>query len=344
MRQFQLLGHKVIFLVGDITGMVGDPTGKNETRKVLTREEVLENGKTYKRQIFKLLDQDKTEVKYNSEWFEKFDVFAMFKLCGQYTVARMLEREDFKKRYQSQTPISIHEFLYPLLQGYDSVALEADVELGGTDQLFNLLVGRDMLKSHGKEPQVAMTTPLLEGLDGVNKMSKSLNNYIGVEEVPRDMFGKTMRLSDELMMKYYELLTDITPDELQKLKTEMATGKKNPRDVKIDLAYQFVERFLSREAAEAAKKEFFEIFSNKGLPTDIPEWVTGSLNDIWICKLLVDAGLSTSTSEAKRLVEGGGVERDGEKVTDSKLKLNLKTGQSFVLKAGKKKFAKVVVK
>src|SRR3984957_7368208 len=229
MRQFQRLGHEVIFLIGDITGMVGDPTGKSETRKALTREEVQENGKTYARQIFKILDQKATVVDYNSRWFEKFSVFEIFKLAGKYTVARMLERDDFQQRYRGNTPISIHEFLYPLLQGYDSVALKADVELGGNDQRFNLLVGRDMQKHYGQAPQVVMTTPLLEGLDGVNKMSKSLNNYIGVEEAPGDMFGKTMRLSDELMMKYYELLTDYTPDDLEKLKFEMSQGKLNPR-------------------------------------------------------------------------------------------------------------------
>ena len=344
MRQFQRLGHEVIFLIGDITGMVGDPSGKSETRKALTREEVQENGKTYARQIFKLLDPKTTVIDYNSRWFEKFSVFDVFKLCGQYTVARMLERDDFSQRYKSNAPISIHEFLYPLLQGYDSVALKADVELGGNDQRFNLLVGRDMQKSHGQEPQVVMTVPLLEGLDGVNKMSKSLNNYIGVEESPRDMFGKTMRLSDELMMKYYELLTDYTPDDLEKLKSQMTRGEVNPRDVKIELARLFVERFHSKEVAEKAKAEFFEIFSNKGVPDDIPEWNTSPLADVWICKLMVDAGVSASTSEAKRLVEGGGVEKDSVKLTDSKLKLNLKTGDHFILKAGKKKFVKVVVK
>jgi len=344
MRQFQLLGHEVIFLIGDITGMVGDPSGKNETRKVLTREDVVENGKTYARQIFKLLDKKTTVVEYNSRWFEKFDVFEIFKLCGQYTVARMLERDDFSKRFKGNSPISIHEFLYPLLQGYDSVALKADVELGGNDQRFNLLVGRDMLKSYGLEPQVVMTVPLLEGLDGVNKMSKSLNNYIGIEESAKEIFGKTMRLSDEMMMKYYELLTDITPDELSALKAEMASGKRNPRDVKIDLAFQFVERFHSKADAEKAKAEFFEVFSNKGMPSDIPEFKTTPQKDLWICKLLHDAGLTATTSEAKRLVEGGGVEWDSKKIQDSKLKVNLKAGENFTLKAGKKKFAKVVVK
>lgn len=343
MRQFQLLGHEVIFLIGDITGMVGDPTGKNETRKPLTKEEVKENGKTYARQIFKLLDPKKTIVEYNSTWFEKFDVFELFKLAGQYTVARMIERDDFNKRFKSNNPISIHEFLYPLLQGYDSVALKSDVELGGNDQRFNLLVGRDMQKSYGQEPQVIMTVPLLEGLDGVNKMSKSLNNYIGIEEPAREIFGKTMRLSDELMMKYYELLTDFTPDDLTELKRKMSAKELNPRDVKIQLAKIFVERFHSKEAAEAAAKEFFEVFSNKGIPTDIPEWKTQKAAGLWICRLMVDAGLAPSTSEARRLIDGGAVEKDGEKIKDNKYSLDLKTGESFILKAGKKKFAKIVV-
>ncbi len=344
MRQFQNLGHQVIFLIGDITGMVGDPTGKNETRKALTREEVAENAKTYARQVFKILDKDKTILEYNSRWFEKFDIFEVFKLAGQYTVGQMMARNDFHDRFTNNQPISVHEFLYPLLQGYDSVALKADVELGGNDQRFNLLVGRDMQKSYGQESQVIMTVPLLEGLDGVNKMSKSMNNYIGVEENPRDMFGKTMRLSDELMMKYYELLTDITPDELEALKSKMSMGMLNPRDVKATLAKTFVERFHSHEAAVAAAAEFTEIFSKKGLPTDIAEFAASPMSEIWICKLMVDAGLTVSTSEAKRLVEGGGVEKDSLKVTDSKLKMDLKSGDSFILKAGKKKFAKVVVK
>ncbi|MBK9295135.1 MAG: tyrosine--tRNA ligase [Oligoflexia bacterium] len=340
MRQFQLLGHEVIFLIGDITGMVGDPSGKNETRKPLTKEEVKENGKTYARQIFKLLDPKKTIVEYNSTWFEKFNVFDLFKLAGQYTVARMLERDDFSKRYKSNNPISIHEFLYPLLQGYDSVALKSDVELGGNDQRFNLLVGRDMQKSYGQEPQVIMTVPLLEGLDGVNKMSKSLNNYIGIEEPAREIFGKTMRLSDELMMKYYELLTDFTPDELTDLKNKMSNGALNPRDVKVSLAKIFVERFHSKAAAEDAAKEFFEVFSNKGMPSEIPEWKTSAIDNLWICKLMVEAGLAPSTSEARRLIDGGAVEKDGEKIKDNKFSLNLKSGENFVLKAGKRNLQK----
>ncbi len=344
MRQFQKLGHEVTFLIGDITGMVGDPSGKNETRRPLTNEEVQENGKTYARQIFKLLDPKMTIIDYNSRWFGEFDIFKLFKLCGQYTVARMLERDDFSKRYKGGNPISIHEFLYPLLQGYDSVALKSDVELGGNDQRFNLLVGRDMQKSYGQESQVVMTVPLLEGLDGIQKMSKSMGNYIGVDENPKDMFGKTMRLSDELMMKYYELLTDITVDEVNELKQKMSKGELNPRDIKVNLAKTFVERFHSKELAEKAAKEFTEIFSNKGMPDEIPEWVTAPAQDVWICKLMSDSKVSMTSSEAKRLVEGGGVERDGVKITDSKLKLKLSSGESFVLKAGKKKFVRVIVK
>jgi tyrosyl-tRNA synthetase len=343
MRQFQLLGHEVIFLIGDITGMVGDPTGKNETRKPLTREDVKANGQTYAKQIFKLLDPEKTIIDYNSRWFEKFNVFDFFKLSGQYTVARMLERDDFQKRYKSGSPISVHEFLYPLLQGYDSVELKADVELGGNDQRFNLLVGRDIQKSYGLEPQVVMTVPLLEGLDGVQKMSKSLGNYIAVDDSPKEMFGKTMRLSDELMIKYYELLTDVTPDELAVIRSEMSEGKRNPRDVKIELAKIFVSRFHTPELADVASVEFFSVFSQKGMPSEIADWVTTPANEIWICKLMVDAGLALTTSEAKRLVDGGGVERDSIKMTDSKIKIDLKSGDTFVLKAGKKKFIRIKV-
>lgn len=342
MRQFQQLGHEITFLIGDITGMVGDPSGKSETRKPLTKEEVAVNAKTYARQVFKILDEEKTIVDYNSRWFEKFTIYDFFKLAGQSTVARMLERDDFEKRYKSGSPISIHEFIYPLLQGYDSVALKSDVELGGTDQRFNLLMGRDLQKHHGIEPQVVMTLPLLVGLDGVKKMSKSEDNYISVEDTAQDIFGKTMRVSDELMIQYYELLTDIRPDELKSLQEKMKSGELNPRDVKVRLAKEFVTRFYSAADADAAEAEFKKIFSAKGLPTEIAEFKI-SPQEIGICKLIHEAGCATSSSEAKRLVEGGGVEKDSAKVTDSKLKMNLKSGESFVLKVGKKRFIKVVV-
>jgi len=344
MRQFQQLGHDVIFLIGDVTGMVGDPTGKNETRKPLTREDVARNAETYAKQVFKILDKQKTLVEYNSTWFEKFSIYDFFKLAGQYTVARMLERDDFHKRFKSQSPISVHEFLYPLLQGYDSVALKADVELGGYDQRFNLLVGREMQKSYGQESQVIMTVPILEGIDGINKMSKSLNNYIGVTEIPQEIFGKVMRVSDELMVRYYELLTDYTPQQIDELKSQMGSGKLNPRDAKMRLGEILVERFHSKNEAEKARQEFIEVFSNKGRPSDIPEVrMKASIEPVWICKILVDAGCAPSTSEAKRLVQGGAVEKEDQKIQDAALKFALKAGDKFVLKAGKKKFVQVVV-
>ncbi|MEQ1877136.1 MAG: tyrosine--tRNA ligase [Bdellovibrionia bacterium] len=343
MRQFQELGHTVIFLIGDFTAMIGDPTGKNETRPPLTREEIVEFAKTYAKQVFKILDPKKTEVRYNSEWMDKFSPADFIKLSAQYTVARLLERDDFSKRYKEQQPISVHELLYPLVQGYDSVALKADVELGGTDQRFNLLVGREMQKSYGQERQCIMTTPILEGLDGVQKMSKSLNNYIGVEDSPREMFGKTMRLSDVLMIRFYELLTDYTPDQIAALNADLKAGKKHPRDVKVALGSMFVDRFHGAGSGAKAVAEFNEIFVNKGTPDDIPEKKIAATPEIWVCKLIAEVELAASTSEAKRLVTGGGVEIDGTKISDSTLKLALKKGQSLVIKAGKRKFAKVIV-
>jgi tyrosyl-tRNA synthetase len=343
LRQFQLLGHHVIFLIGDFTALIGDPSGRNEARPPLSAEDVKANAETYARQVYKLLDREKTEVAYNSTWMMKFTSADFIRLASQYTVARMLERDDFTKRYQGQTPIYIHEFLYPLVQGYDSVALKADVELGGTDQKFNLLVGRDLQKGAGQEPQCILTVPILEGLDGVQKMSKSLDNYIAVEDSPKDMFGKTMRVSDELMIRYYELLTDITVDELAELRADLASGKKHPRAVKVELAQTLVERYHSREAAEKALEEFNRIFVNKGLPDEIPIKSVASVADQGICKLLVEVGLAATNSEARRLIEGGAVERDGAKVSDPQMKLTLKTGDNFVLKAGKKKFVRVQV-
>lgn len=343
MRQFQELGHHCLFLIGDFTALIGDPTGRNETRPALTPEEIAENAKTYARQVFKVLDQKKTEVVYNSHWMNKFQASDFIKLTAQYTVARMLEREDFTKRFKSGQPISIHEFLYPLVQGYDSVAMKADVELGGTDQLFNLLMGREMQKSYAQAPQVIMTVPILEGLDGVQKMSKSYNNYIAVEDSPREMFGKTMRVSDELMVRYYELLTDFTVDDISKLKEDLKSGKKHPRDTKVQLAKLLVERFHSNEAAIAAEKEFNEIFVNKGLPDEIPEFTVNSGGEVWICQIMKDAKLTESTSEAKRLIQGKAVEINGEKLTDDKKKYQLTSGLELLIKAGKKRFAKVKV-
>lgn len=343
MRQFQQLGHHVIFLIGDFTGLIGDPTGKNETRPPLTTEEIQVNAATYARQVFKILDPDKTEVAYNSKWMNAFSATDFIKLASQYTVARILERDDFHKRFQSHQAISIHEFLYPLVQGYDSVALKADVELGGTDQKFNLLVGREMQKAYGQRPQCVMTVPILEGLDGVQKMSKSLDNYIAVEDSPRDIFGKTMRVSDELMLRYYELLTDISIEALADLKAQLQSGAKHPREAKVELAQTLVGRFHGEDAGARAKEEFDRIFVNKGLPDEMPEYECSSQEQVWICHLLKEAGLSSSTSDGRRLVSGGAVELDGQKVKDVNFKVDLKTGDSFVLKAGKKKFVRVRV-
>ncbi|NQZ00856.1 MAG: tyrosine--tRNA ligase [Bdellovibrionales bacterium] len=344
LKAFQDLGHHVIFLIGDFTASIGDPTGKIETRKPMTKEQIAENAKTYASQVFKILDESKTEVAYNSTWFDKFTSSDFIRLSSQYTVARMLERDDFSKRFKEHQSIAIHEFLYPLVQGHDSVALEADVELGGTDQLFNLYVGRDLQKDAGQESQVVMTVPILEGLDGVQKMSKSLDNYIGVTESPREMFGKTMRVSDELMVRYYELLTDISVDELDKMKADLASGALHPRKAKVDLAKFLVTRFHSVDAAKGAEAEFDRMFVNKGLPDDMPEFEVDPESEKWICHLLVETGLAKSSSEGRRLIQGGAVEKAGEKVKDAQLKFQLEAGSEFILKAGKKKFAKVRVK
>jgi tyrosyl-tRNA synthetase len=343
LRQFQQLGHHVLFLIGDFTAMIGDPSGKNEARPPLSPEEIKVNSVTYAKQIYKILDRDKTEIVYNSDWFAKFTSEQFIRLSSQYTVARMLERDDFTKRYQAQTPIYIHEFLYPLVQGYDSVALRADVELGGTDQKFNLLVGRELQKSWGQEPQCILTMPILEGLDGVQKMSKSLDNYIAVEDSPRDMFGKSMRVSDQLMYRYYALLTDITPAELSELEADVASGAKHPRAVKVELGRLLVERFHGEEAAQKAVEEFDRIFVDKGLPDEIPIKSVSAQKGISICKLMVDVGLAASNGEGKRLIEGRAVERDGQKILDPQAKIDLTLGESFVLKAGKKKFVRVQV-
>jgi tyrosyl-tRNA synthetase len=343
LRQFQQLGHHVLFLIGDFTAMIGDPSGKNEARPPLSPEEIKVNAETYAKQIYKILDREKTEIVYNSHWFGKFTSEQFIRLASQYTVARMIERDDFTKRYQAQTPIYIHEFLYPLVQGYDSVALKADVELGGTDQKFNLLVGRELQKSWSQEPQCILTMPILEGLDGVQKMSKSLDNYIAVEDTPRDMFGKTMRVSDELMYRYYALLTDITPGELAQLESDVKTGAKHRRNVKVELGRLLVERFHGAEASVKAVEEFNRIFVDKGLPDEIPVKSVAAQKGLWICKLMVEVGLAASSSEARRLIEGKAVERDGEKIIDPQLKVDLNMAESFVLKAGKKKFVRVQV-
>ncbi len=345
-RQFQDFGHHVDFLIGDFTAMIGDPTGKNETRPPLSAEEIAINAKTYAAQIFKVLNPEKTSIVYNSHWFSKLTPADFIKLSAQYTVARMLERDDFTKRFQSHTPIAIHEFLYPLCQGYDSVHLKSDVELGGTDQKFNLLVGRELQKSYGQiHQQCVITVPILEGLDGVNKMSKSLDNYIAVVDSPKEMFGKTMRVSDSLMIRWIELLTDITPMALSQLKTDLSEKKKHPREVKVDLAKFLITRFHSSEAAKQAEEEFNRMFVDKGLPNEVPEFILPASNEaIGICQLMVQAGLVASNGEAKRLIMGRAVEIDQVKVEDEKLKLDLKSGQSLIIRAGKRKFVKVIIK
>lgn len=338
LRQFQQLGHEIYFLIGDFTGMVGDPTGKSTTRPPLTREDVLRNAETYKEQIFKILDPAKTKVVFNSEWLGELGTEGMIRLSSQYTVARMLERDDFKKRFTNQQSIAIHEFIYPLLQGYDSVALEADVELGGTDQKFNLLVGRELQKSAGQKPQVAITLPLLEGLDGEKKMSKSLGNYIGVAEAPNEMFGKVMSISDELMWRWYDLLSFRPLTEIAQLKQEVENGR-NPRDVKVLLAKEIIARFHSQELADQAEQEFINRFQKGAMPDEMPEFsFTG---EMLLANLLKEAGLVSSTSEALRMVKQGGVKIDGEKVEDSKLVI---TASTAIYQVGKRKFARVTIK
>lgn len=340
LKHFQDLGHQVIFLIGDFTGMIGDPTGKNETRKALTREEVLANAETYKEQVFKILDPEKTEVAFNSTWMDKMDASDTIKLASQYTVARMLERDDFTKRYKENRPISIHEFLYPLVQGYDSVALKSDVELGGTDQKFNLLVGRDLQRAHNMAPQIALTMPILEGLDGVQKMSKSLNNYIGIAESPKDMFGKAMSISDELMFRYYLLLSDKSLTEIDELKKAVADGSKHPMDVKKELAMEIVARFHSDAAAKEAREGFEQIFSKRENPDDMPVYEMSV--DIKLLDAIGKNGLNflPSNSETRRLAKQGGIYIDGEKVED--IDQCLQSGE-YVLKVGKRKFAKLKV-
>jgi tyrosyl-tRNA synthetase len=341
LRQFQELGHQVIFLIGDFTGMIGDPTGKNATRPPLTREAVVENAKTYREQVFRILDPAKTEVRFNSEWMEKLGAVGMIRLAATHTVARMLERDDFHKRYLSQQPIAIHEFLYPLIQGYDSVELRADVEIGGTDQKFNLLMGRELQKHHGQPPQCVLTMPLLEGLDGVNKMSKSLGNYVGINEPPREIFGKLMSVSDELMWRYIHLLSFEPLATIEGWKRQVAEGA-NPRDVKVRFAQEIVTRFHGRAAAEEALAEFEARFQRGALPDDMPELsLAGVDGALAVPQLLKLAGLVPSTSEAIRQIAAGGVRLDGERVVDKGA--SVPAGATVVAQVGKRKFARVTV-
>lgn len=339
MRQLQDLGHNVVFLIGDFTALIGDPTGKSATRPPLSTQEIEQNAVTYKEQVFKILDESKTSVRFNSEWMDGLDSAGMIKLAAQHTVARMLERDDFKKRYQNNQSIAVHEFLYPLVQGYDSVALEADIELGGTDQKFNLLVGRELQKNAGKSQQSIITMPLLEGLDGVKKMSKSLDNYIGITDTPYEMFGKLMSISDELMWRYFELLSFRSLEEIEQLKVEVSDGK-NPRDVKFLLCEEIITRFHDAAAAESAQADFIQRFQKNAIPDDMPEYSVDLTSGVLIANLAKDAGVCASTSEAMRMVKQGAVKIDGEKVSD--LKLLMMSDKAFVLQVGKRKFIKII--
>jgi tyrosyl-tRNA synthetase len=337
LRHFQDLGHQVQFLIGDFTGMIGDPTGKNQTRPPLTREAIRKNAQSYRDQVFKILDADKTQILFNSEWSDKLGAEGMIRLASQYTVARLLERDDFSKRYKANEPIAVHELLYPLMQGYDSVAMKADVELGGTDQKFNLLVGRELQRSAGQEPQVILTMPLLEGLDGKEKMSKSLGNYVGIAEPAQEMFGKLMSISDELMWRYLELLSFRSSGELSVLKKEAGQGR-NPKEIKVLLAKEIVERFHSQAAAAQAEEAFEARFRDGQLPENLPEKTVSETN---IVKVLREAGLVPSTNEASRMIEQGGVKVNGEKISDRNLQLT--RGETVVIQVGKRKAARVTI-
>jgi len=341
MRQFQKLGHEVNFLIGDFTGMIGDPTGKSETRRALTSEDVKRNAETYKEQVFKILDPDKTKVVFNSEWLAPMNATEMIQLAAKYTVARMLERDDFGKRYATQMPISIHEFLYPLIQGYDSVAMKADVELGGTDQKFNLLVGRELQREWGQRPQSVITMPLLEGLDGVNKMSKSLGNYIGINDPADEIFGKIMSISDTLMLRYYELLSDLTMADIEKMRLDMKSHLIHPMDAKKQLGREIVARYHGASAAAQAEENFVKRFRDNQTPDDMPEvHVTPEGATMLLCKILAKAGIVTSNGEGRRAIQQGGVKVNGEKVSDDNAELGC-SGE-YVLQVGKRRFAKVL--
>ena len=341
LRHFQKLGHQIIFLIGDFTGMIGDPSGKNKTRPALDEAEIKENAKSYKKQVFKILDPKLTDVRFNSEWSKKLGAEGIIKLASQYNLARMLERDDFNKRYKSNQSIALHEFLYPLIQANDSIALEADIELGGTDQKFNLLVGRDLQRAFGQEPQVVLTVPILEGLDGKNKMSKSLDNYVGIDEEPNEMFGKIMSISDDLMWRWFDLLSFKSTDEINNLKTEQNDGR-NPRDIKIELAKELISRFHDLKSADLAETNFVNQFQKKNMPDDIEE-ISFSLSgdSIPLSNLLKECGMTKSTSEAIRMIKQGAVRIDEKKVTD--LKLLIHSGTSGVFQVGKRKFKKITL-
>ncbi|HLB58592.1 MAG TPA: tyrosine--tRNA ligase [Bdellovibrionota bacterium] len=339
LRQFQEFGHQVIVIIGSFTGLIGDPSGRNEMRKPLTKEEIDRNAKTYQDQVFKILDPKKTQIVYNDSWLGRLTTVQVVQLAGQYTVARMLERDDFSKRFREKTPIGVHEFLYPLFQGYDSFEINSDVELGGTDQTFNLLVGREIQKAYGKPSQCIMTMPLLEGTDGVQKMSKSLGNHIGITESPREMFGKIMRISDEMMWKYYELLTEVPLEELSSMRKEAEAAKANPRDMKVRLGKIVVSAYHSEKEADSAEKEFNQIFQKGGLPDEIETVMIRGAGEIKLLDLIVQAGCAPTKAEARRLVDGGGVFIDDKKQTSPLISLPAKG--ELLLKVGKRRFRKI---
>ena len=341
LRHFQQLGHQIIFLIGDFTGMIGDPSGKNKTRPALDEAEIKENAKSYKKQVFKILDPKLTDVRFNSEWSNKLGAEGIIKLASQYNLARMLERDDFNKRYKSNQTIALHEFLYPLIQANDSIALKADIELGGTDQKFNLLVGRELQRSYGQEPQVVITVPILEGLDGKNKMSKSLDNYVGIDEAPNEMFGKIMSISDELMWRWFDLLSFKSTDEINVLKADQAKGK-NPRDIKIELAKELIARFHDDQSANLAEANFINQFQKKNMPDDIEE-VSFAISEssIPLANLLKDCGMTSSTSEAIRMIKQGAVRIDEKKIIDTKHLIS--SGTSAIYQVGKRKFKKITL-
>ncbi len=342
LKQFQELGHNIVIIIGDFTGRIGDPTGKSETRKQLTEEDIRKNANTYEEQIFRILDKEKTEVVFNSTWLAPLNFADVVKLAAKYTVARMLERDDFSRRFKEGRPISIHEFFYPLMQGYDSVALKADIEFGGTDQKFNLLMGRHLQEEHGQKPQVAIMMPILEGLDGVNKMSKSLGNYIGINELPNEIYGKSMSIPDELMIRYFELVTDVSLEELESIRVGMNNGTLHPRDLKMRLAHTLVRLYHGVEAADLAQSEFIKVFQQRDLPSDILEFsVPCDTGSVWLPKLLSQLGLAASNSEAKRAVQAGAVKINGEKIVDADAQITVSDG--MIIQNGKRKFAKIII-
>jgi tyrosyl-tRNA synthetase len=341
MKHFQELGHRIVFLIGDFTGMIGDPSGRSSTREPMSREALLKNAETYKEQVFKILDPKETVIAFNSVWMKELGIDGFIEIASQMTVARMLEREDFKTRFTNNQPIAIHEFLYPLVQGYDSVALKSDVELGGTDQIFNLLVGRDLQKYFGQEPQVVLTVPILVGTDGVKKMSKSVGNYIGITEPAGEIFGKLMSISDDVMMSYYELLSDIPTSQFRRLREDIASGAKNPKEAKQDLAQELASRYWGEQKGKEAREEFERIFAEKKNPTDIPEATYRSDGSVWLPKMLTELALTASTSEAKRLIASGAVTIDGQK--ESSENRMFTPGATHLFKVGKRKFLKVTV-